>query len=145
MSYATPRTALPSLKAGGDIYKCRFVELSTSADWTCTQANAGATDIILGVSGDFDKSPPGVTGSTAGLHAASGDTVTVLYPGEVAMLQLGSGGATRGVGLVPDSNGKGVAYTANAGATFNAIAMEAGSEDDFIRVYIVPPVQKPVT
>lgn len=136
--YATPRTAMPSFKAGGPIYKCRFLELSTSADWTVTQANAGAADILFGVSGDYDKYPPSTPGATAGLHAETGDTVAVIFPGEIAILELGSGGATRGVGLIPDSDGKGVAVGATAGSTFYAQALEAGSAGDYIRVLVLP-------
>ena len=140
MSYATPRSALPSPKAGGNIAVYRFLEVATGADFTVTQANA-ATDRVLGVSTGVERAPAGFVGSTADRAAIAGDIVDYIGWGEVALLEVGSGGLTRFQGVVPGANGAGVAVSSNAGATFAAIALEAGAEGAIIRVYVCPPTQ----
>jgi len=143
MSYATPRSALPSPVAGGNIACYRFVEGSAS-DNTCTQANA-AGDRILGVTTGVEKLPSGTPGATAGRHAESGDTVDLIGWNNVALLEVGSGGIVRWAGVVSDANGAGVAVGATAGSTFHAIALETAAEGDVARVWVCAPNQLSVT
>lgn len=144
MSYATPRSAMPSVRANGNIACYRFVEIVTGTANSVTQANA-AGDYVWGVTTGVEKYPPGTPGATAGRHAEAGDTVDLIGWGEVALLEIGSGGVTQGRGVVSDANGAGVAVGATAGSTFHAIALETAAEGDIARVWVCAPNQLPVT
>jgi hypothetical protein len=133
-----------TFKAAGDVYQGRFVMLSTSDTGSVVQAN-DALDLTIGVSGPFEFYPPGVVGSVDLLHAPTGKMCQVVMPGSIALLQLGTGGATVGATLAADADGKGVAAGTNVGNTFGAIALEAGSANDFIRVLVVPISVKTTT
>lgn len=133
-----------TFKAAADVYKGRFVKLSTSDTGSVVQAS-DELDLTIGISGPFDYYPPGVVGSTALLHAPSGRPCQVIMPGSTALLQLGTGGATVGDTLAADADGMGVASGTNVGNTFGALALETGVADDFIRVLVVPISVKTTT
>jgi hypothetical protein len=116
---------IPNLVAGGDISPFRFVELSTTAAFTGTQANAAA-DTIVGVTDGSVKQ------FNATVNAAAGDQIN-LQPTNTVQIELGTGGATTGALLTSDANGKAV-----IGATGNAcfyIALEAGVAGEIIRAF----------
>ena len=111
----------PSLLAGGDINPFRFVEISTSAEFTGLQANA-ASDNILGVT---DGS---VRRFDASLHAVSGERIN-MQPSNCVQVEAG-GNVSIGNLLTSDANGKAV-----AGASTNVCdyqALQAGASGDII-------------
>lgn len=128
---------IKGFNAAGTINVKRFVALTNTAFSVVQAVAVTAAQFVIGIVQDYsrDRSTNPV-GSTEGVAASSGQPVMVHGVGEICLLQLGSGGATVGGGLVPDANGKGVAASTNAGATHNAYALETGAEDDFIRVLV---------
>lgn len=130
-----PNTS-PSFIAKGDIRPCRFVKIDTSNDFGVLEADANEDGI--GISQEGTKQAPIPGAST--LAAADGENIQVYGPGEVCLLQLGSGGATRGGNLKSDADGKGVAV-ATTGTTIQlvrAVALQSGLEDEKIQVLIRP-------
>jgi hypothetical protein len=122
----------PQMTAGGDIYPCRLVKLSTSADFKVLQATAG--DRPIGISQEGTRYAPGTPADT-GIAAAAGDTPRVFGLGEICLLELGTGGAVRNDLLKSDANGKGV--TASAGDEVGAIALESGAAGEKIKVQVI--------
>lgn len=127
----------PNFIAGGNIYPCRFVSMTatgaTPADRTVFQATAGAGtegDSISGVSHEgtrrFDSDYAGIAGDHLRVHGL----------GDQALLELGSGGATAGVLLKSDANGKGIAVTTDQDRV-GAVALQAGAAGAKILVQIV--------
>ncbi len=128
-------SAETQLKAGGDINRCRFVNLSTTDDFTVLEADSN--ERIYGISGDSAQDAPIPSAST--LAAADGDYLVVHTDGDVCRLCLGSGGATAGDLLKSDADGKGVAV-AGSGTTeqhYGAEALETGLENELIRVRVI--------
>lgn len=147
MQCGGPTNVDMTFRATGDINTRRFVttDAALTAGFGVKQAVAAAvTQVVIGISQDYDKAAPGLAGSTAGLAAASGDQLLVKGWGSVAMLELGTGGCAAWDGMVPDVNGKGVVASSNAGVVYNALALEPGAAGDFVRVLVLPPVQKTV-
>jgi len=122
--------------AGGNINVCRFVTPSVNSDFTVIQATA--TTLPIGISQMGQKGPPGVSGVTDDLAAASGDTLRVYGQGEETLLELGSGGIQAGQYLQPDANGKGVAAPFTTGTIYiGAYALESGSAGEKVRVQVL--------
>ena len=118
--------------ASADIRPCRFVK-SSAADFGVTEADAN--EAIYGVSDQGTKA------FDSSLAAAAGNQLKVFLPGAECLLELGSGGVTKGAGvyLKSDADGKGIA-AATTGATsqfIGAIPLESGAEGDLIRVRVV--------
>jgi len=114
----------PSLTAAGDINPFRFVEISTSGEFTGAQANA-ASDNVLGVT---DGS---VRRFDASLHAILGERIN-LQPTNTPQVEAG-GNITVGQFVTSDSVGRAV-----AGASGNFcyyIALQAAASGDIIRVF----------
>jgi hypothetical protein len=131
-------SAAQKYTAGGTIRPSRFVKLDTAADFSVLECDAN--ERVIGVAQTGLRDAPGLNG--AGTDAAStGEEVMVVHPGQVAPLELGSGGATAGDMLKADADGKGVVQS-NGTTTqwIGAIAEESGSEGDVIsaRVVIFP-------
>lgn len=127
---------MPPLVAGGDIRPCRFVKISTAADFTVLEADAN--EEVFGISTNATQDAP--IPNADGDAAEAGDQVHVNQPGTFALLELGSGGVTRGGWLKSDADGKGVAV-ATTGATaqfYGAKALESGSEGEFVKVIVWP-------
>lgn len=128
--------------AGGDINPCRFVKASTAADNTVLEADAN--ERVIGISGEGAQDAPIPGAST--LAAASGEQLQIINtPEHRCLLELGSGGATRGDLLKSDADGKGVAI-ATSGTTiqhYGAIALQAGSAGDKIFVLFRPGETRP--
>lgn len=116
----------PNFIAAGTIAPFRFIEIATSAAFTCTQANAGS-DNILGVT---DGSVKLFSSSD---HATSGDPVT-LQPSNTVQVEAGAAISTIGTLLTADSSGRAV-----GGASTNVcyyMALEtAGAAGDIIRAF----------
>jgi hypothetical protein len=117
--------------AGGDIRPCRFVKVSTAANHTLLEADAG--ELPIGIAGQAAKEAPQDGSDTKAAEA--NDHVEWFGIGEVALLELGSGGCTAGAVLKSDADGKGVA--ASAGDKFGAISAEAGSAGELVEVQII--------
>ena len=115
-----------SYTATGDVNPMRFVALVKP--YTVRQALAA--DECIGVSGTFTRRFDATT------HAADAESVRVFGDGEEALLELGSGGATAGKYLGPDSSGKGVVVTNSGRDGIGAIALTDGSEGEFIPVKV---------
>jgi hypothetical protein len=130
----------PNFVAGGTIAPCRFVSMSatgaTPADHTVFQATAGAGtegDLVDGISQEgtrrFDSADA----------AIAGDQLKVYGPGDVCLLELGSGGCTAGQLLKPDANGKGIAATTDQDRV-GARALQSGAAGTKVRVQVQPQV-----
>lgn len=104
--------AIPGFQgvAGGDINICRFVNLSTAANKTLLEADAG--ERTFGISYEGAYLPP-IPGASAELAAIEGRQVRVYKRGEFCQLRAGSGGWTAGAMLKSDADGKGVTASAN--------------------------------
>ncbi len=105
--------------AGGTIAPCRFLKVSAAANQTVLQATA-ATEKLFGVSGDYQKGTPGLTGSDAAVHAVAGDSVQVWRDNDVCLVEAGAA-VTAGDFLTSDSVGR--AVTATSGDEVGAQAM----------------------
>jgi hypothetical protein len=126
--------------AGGAVAPSRFVILDATYDSTVTQA--GTANIrCIGVSQTGTKEAPGLTGASANAATADKDMLQVFLPGDIAPLEIGSGGVTRGNMIKTDNTGKGVA-SATTGATLQwvqAIALESGAAGEIINVLVTEP------
>ncbi len=112
----------PQLIAGGTIYTCRFVKVSTAADDTCLQGSANCETIGISQSGS-NKAPLSDVVST-NYAAESGETLEIYGDGDVCLLEAGAV-ITRGALLASDGNGCGT--TATAGQNVGAIALQSAS------------------
>lgn len=127
------------VKAGGDIRPARFCTIDTTENHTVVESNSGDVKVV-GISDESTKNAPQEGGST--LHAADGDQVRLFRRGSDPLLELGSGGCAAGDWITPDNDGKGV--VAASAAVAHAIAYEAGSEGEKVKVellgspYLVP-------
>lgn len=125
--------------AKGTIYPCRFVKSDATNAFGVVQASTNEGP-LLGIAqegANFPNLPiPGTTYTP--VAATTGQNLQVFQDGEEAILELGSGGATVGALLKSDSNGKGViaATTNNTAQNIGAIALQAGSDTEFIRVLV---------
>jgi hypothetical protein len=128
----------PNFIAGGTIAPARFVTMNpinaTGTAYTVAQATAGTGtegDIVFGISQEGSLAFNSTNAATVGLE------LEVHGPGMVAMLELGSGGATAGQLLKSDASGKGINAATNKDRV-GAYALEAGSSGDKIRVFVHP-------
>lgn len=127
----------PSMNVGGDIRPCRFVKQSTAADNTLLEADAN--EEIFGIATEAAAAAPI---PNADGDAGNTDAPQMHYypPGRECLLELGSGGVTRGGWLKSDNEGCGVAV-ATTGTTaqfYGAKALESGSAGEFVRVLCWP-------
>lgn len=120
--------------AGGDIRTCRFIKLSTAADHRLLEADANEQTIGISSQAAQDAPIPGASANAA----ESGDSFRYHTEGEVALLEIGSGGVTRGAQIKSDADGKGV-LAATTGTTtqwVGAMALESAAEGEKCRVLI---------
>ena len=123
-------------KASANIRPSRFVKFSG----TNTVAECDAGEQMIGISGEASGYAP--LPSQTEYAAASGDPCTIYMVGDglqedrPVLLVLGSGGATQGALLKSDNDGAGVAVASN-NDKYGALALEAGSEGEAIRVPVV--------
>lgn len=124
----------PSFTAEGDIRPSRFVKIG-AADFACLEADANNETLGIAHEGTEEAPIPSVS---TNLAASSGGQLRVYGEGEECLLELGSGGATLGGKLKSDADGKGVdiATTGTTIQYYGAVALEAGSAGDLIRVIV---------
>ena len=121
--------------SGGTIRTARFVKQSTAADQTFLEADAN--EQAVGISDVAPKAAP-IDGANATDIAASGDQFMYHPEGNVCLLEIGSGGVTRGAQIKSDADGKGV-LAATTGATMQwvgAMALETDAEGELARVLV---------
>jgi hypothetical protein len=125
------------VKAGGTIYECRFVTVSTAADNAVLQCSA-TSDLPCGISGRGQRLPPvQLFVTTAQPHAIVGENCLVHYDG-VAPVQYGAA-VTHGDLLGPDTNGKAIKVTpTSAYLPYGAIALFSGVDGDIRDVLVLP-------
>lgn len=104
--------------ASADVNPSRFVKKTGAY----TVAEAGATDVVFGVSQEGTKEAP-IPGASA-LAASAGDPLLVYGEEEECLLEAG-GAVADGTPVKPDANGRGVA--AATGDRYYAIA-ERGAD-----------------
>jgi len=129
---------LVPVKAGGDINPARFCTISTTENHTVVESNSGDVKVV-GVSSEATKNAPQEGGST--LAAEDGDQFEMYPIGSDPLLKLGSGGCSAGDWLTPDNSGQGV--TAGSATIAHAIAWEAGSEGELVKVTVISPYLVP--
>lgn len=120
-----------STRAGGNIKPRRFVKQSTTAPNTVLQAGAG--EKIFGISPTSTRNAPYST-LDDGYTAINGEAMRVFGPTEIAPLALG-GTVTAGDKLKSDSDGAGVAATADA-EHYGAVALQSGVSGDIVEVRV---------
>lgn len=125
--------AYPQMAAGGDIRPHRFVKISTVANATLLEADAG--ELPIGISQPGTKEAPGLNGAST-LAAAAGDEMMFYPPGTETLLYIGSGGVTSGSHLKSDADGKGVTAGTDKDA-YGAIALESALENELCRVLVM--------
>lgn len=122
-----------SFKASANIRPSRFVKFSG----TNTVAECDAGESMIGISAEWSDTAP--LPSNTEYAATSGQPCTIYMIGDgqqedrPILLVLGSGGATQGALLKADTDGAGVAVSAN-NDIYGARALEAGSSGEAIRV-----------
>lgn len=126
------------MQANGNIYPFRFVKLDTSVNNAVIQAGAG--DLTVGISQEgFDQAP--VPLNTSGYAAVAPENVRVHTLDNECLLELGANVTTERR-LKSDVNGKGTPVVGGSQSMENwgAIALEAGSTGERIRVQVVGPM-----
>jgi hypothetical protein len=116
----------PNLVAGGNIYPCRFVKLSTSYDMTALQA--GANESVIGVSQEGTNYPPLSDLTVSAYAAADGQNMRMYGEGDICMIEAGDV-ITRGGKLKADSVGRGVPIltTGTTRQNIGAIALQSAA------------------
>lgn len=125
---------IPAL-AGGTINPCRFIAQDTAADNQVVQAGANAR--VCGISTEAPRDAP-IDGAS-GVAASLGDGNMMYNPeGNVCLLEIGSGGITRGAEIKSDTDGTGIA-AATTGAVkqwVGAWALESAVQGELARVLV---------
>ena len=125
-----------SAVAGGDIRPSRFVKLSTAADHAVLEADAN--EQIVGVSSESTQDAP--IPSASANAAEAGDQLNVQQIGTIALVEVGSGGVTRGANVKSDADGKAV-LAATTGATMQWVggqSLASASEGELAPILISP-------
>jgi hypothetical protein len=124
-----------SFQASANVRPSRFVKRSGAY----TVAEAGAGEVMLGVSGEGSNYPP-IPNQTE-YAAASGDPCTIIFVGDgqqddrPVLLTVG-GSVTQGALLKSDSQGRGVAVASN-NDVYGAVALEDGASGETIKVRLL--------
>jgi len=135
--------------AGGTIYPSRLVYVPSSSSLTTAgtviQATA-ATNQVIGVSGVYQDSPPGLNpiaatingvSTVTGAAAVTGEVVWVYQVGDRCLVEIGSNSVSVGDPITADANGRGV--TASGSNFYAGIALEpATASQTFIRMAVLP-------
>jgi hypothetical protein len=116
--------------AGGNIYPARFVTYSGAN--TVTQAGAG--NKVFGISQVGTNTAP-VPEVTSQYAAQSGQQLEVFGDNDETSLELG-GTVSAGDELKSDSNGKGVVLAGSGAENIGAVALEAGTSGQLIKVRV---------
>lgn len=122
--------------AGGTINASTFVKVDSS-DYKVVAA--GANDSIVGALLGTLVDPQNGTGSAV-IGARSGDPASVIPPGQIALVYVGSGGVTRGSLVKSDASGQAV-LAALTGTTMQQVAGKAlrtAAAGDVVEILIWP-------
>jgi hypothetical protein len=121
----------PVLVAGGTIRPCRFVKLSTTADFTGLEADAN--DEIIGISRE------GTNKFDSANAAVAGDPLPIIGDGEIGLLEVGAVAIVRGARLKSDADGKAeaIAATGTTIQQIGAVALQSGGVGEKIRVQVM--------
>lgn len=144
MPGANTRNQAPQLVAGGDVYPSRFVMLSTAADNTALGCTAGSPPIGISQSGTKYPitNPTGQLGGGTitgpGIAAEATDMLQIFSLGDVCWLECGgtvaAGDLLEAAGTTTNV-GRGI--TSGPGRNYGALALEAGTVGQLIRVQII--------
>lgn len=127
----------PALVAGGDIRPSRFIKISTAANQTALESDAG--ELSVGVSGEGTQDAP--QSGSDGDAAEAGDHFMYHPIGDEALIETGSGGCGAGAHLTPDADGK--AVIATQGDYVGALALEAASAGEKVRALLIAAFLEP--
>lgn len=124
-----------SFVANGNINPSRFVSLDTAEDYSVLQCNTSR--LPFGVSNWGTQEAPG-TSADSGYAATDGKELKVFGVGEVALLEIGTGGCTRGDRLKSDADGKGVTASVASSTVvhYGAVALRSASAGEKIPVVV---------
>ena len=125
--------------ANGNIAPSRFVKQDTTAGVKDRVLQAGAGDIIYGVSGKGVRNAPWSALDDGYIAIAGENVMCYVFPEKDCVLELG-GTVTQGDRLKSDSSGKGV-VTTTTGQEVGARAEQSGASGDLIRVTLISPTQ----
>ena len=131
-----PNTS-PNLIAAGDIRPNRYVKIDSTAGNSHYGLEADANEKVIGICGGETTQPPLSDLVTTALHASSGKHIHLYGDGDECLLEI-SATVVQGDRLKSDGDGKGTPV-ATSGTTlqeYGAIALEAGSSGDKIRVQV---------
>ena len=124
--------------ADGTIRVCRFVKASSTTDFRVVEADAN--ELTIGISQEGSRVAPLPSETTDPPEAARVDEAVNVYSdiGMTVMLRIGSGGITRGLEIISDADGNGVAVGAVAETVYQvgARALETAVEGQLARVEI---------
>ena len=137
MSYFPP---LPPKMANGNISPRRFITgVSGAGNGDNVVQATAATQVMLGVSNDATRYPPG-SPADDGFVAIAGEPLPYYGPGMMCRLDIGGtvDGST-GWLLTSDGSGKGLATAPANGVSnfYGAYALETGVSGDNIRVVVL--------
>ncbi len=124
-----------SATAGGDIRTNRFVSIG-AANHVLIESNSGDKDVV-GISQVGSQEAP-IPQNSSVLAASDGYQFQYRSFGSEALLEVGTGGATRGVYMKPDNDGKGVSITSDDYGFF--LPFESAIEGELVRGLITGPV-----
>lgn len=136
--------SVPVYLAGGTIRRARFVKVSTAANHTALEADANERTIGVATDSGREAAIPSVTADPPEA-AQSGDPVEIAFSGDIALLEIGSGGCSPGDELKSDADGKGV-VAASTGTTIQeigAVALEDGSDGELVMVQVLYTSKRP--
>lgn len=120
--------------SGGTVRPARFVKPSGAADYTLLEADAN--EMAFGISDNATRDAP--LEDASGNIAVAGDSFNYHPEGNITVLEIGSGGITRGAEIKSDADGKGIAAL-TSGTTnqwVGAIALESAVEGELARVLV---------
>jgi hypothetical protein len=124
--------------ADGTIRVCRFVKPSSSTDFRVVEADAN--ELTIGISQEGSRVAPLPSVTTDPPEAAQAGEALNVYSdiGMTVMLRIGAGGITRGLEMISDADGNGVAVGSTAATVYQvgARALETAVEGQLCRVEI---------
>lgn len=136
--------SVPMFVSQGTIIRSRFVIAYASENHTVEEADANERTIGVATDSGRRAAIPSVTADPPEA-AQEGEQLEVRFPGEIALLQIGSGGCSPGDRLKSDADGKGV-LIATTGTTIQqigAVALTAALEDELAEVLVVYASERP--
>lgn len=137
-----PATQIP-LTANGNVRPGRFLTgVTGNANFLLAVEATASTQFLLGVSERYPRGPSDGQGGSNELYVAvAGEHIPYRGPLQIAELLLGGTVSNMNVPLTSDGSGRGVALAPADGTTtwYGAVALQAGVENDYVPVYVLPP------